>query len=98
MSDTANPSHTAIRIIISDGSPNAIAAFKIAFALDTNPEIIGAASTSKELLNILLETPCDALLLDHGTLGSLSVLQSIKASYPSLYIIYLVKSPISIEV
>lgn len=98
MADTKVNAHTAIRIVIANGDPDALAAFRIAFAPDTNPEIVGAASTSEELMKVLSATTCDALLLDYNVLGRASVFSAVKSRYPALRIIYLAQSPIPEEV
>ncbi|KAJ6784671.1 hypothetical protein PWT90_00414 [Aphanocladium album] len=93
MSSTEGFSGSALRIVLADGEPASIAAFKKAFAPNTYPNIVATASTSEELQRALSANRCDAALLDMATFGEASVLEAVQEKHPKLPVIYLSHNP-----
>lgn len=80
-----------IKIIIADDHPFIIEGLKAYLTTESNIEIVGEANNGQQVLNLLMHTAPDIVLLDISMPGmtGIELTEKIKQQYPSVKIIVL---------
>ncbi|SEN16237.1 two-component system, NarL family, captular synthesis response regulator RcsB [Luteibacter sp. UNCMF331Sha3.1] len=76
------------RVILADDHPVVLKGLSLALARDGLATVVGEAQSPEELLSVLADTPCDALITDFSMPGAgldgFALLREVRQTYPDL--------------